>query len=481
MTATPKHDENVDTYSYFGEPIFEYSLAQGIDDGFLAPYRVRRVVLSPDALGWSPSLEQLDLFGKEIPDKLYETPDFERVVSLLARTELAAKHLSDYLAKTDRMAKTIIFCRDQEHADQMRRAMHNANPDLAKRHADYAVRIVSEEGATGKRHLSTFADTERDTPVIATTSQLLSTGVDLPTVRNIVIFRPIGSIELFKQIIGRGTRLFPDDDKLSFDIIDYSGATALFADPAFDGPAERVIEEEIDDEGNVVEEEVVSESEPPFGDEAGASDDDPATGSATIDETDLDDEPFEKFYVDSGDFYVTAEAHYQLDPTTGKLRLVQYRDYVVETVRSLCKSAKKLRKRWSDEDQRAALVTSLEGRGIDPSELGERMGMADADPLDLLVHLAWNKPLRSRAERARRVRKEHADFFAEHQAAAREVLEELLDKYTEHGPAELEDLAVLRLLPLAHRGSPAEIAGLFGGNDGLHHAVGTLRSYLYAA
>ena len=179
---------------YFGDPVFEYSLAQGIEDGFLAPYRVRRIVLSPDAHGFAPNQGQLDLFGKEIPEGLYTTPDFERVVSLLTRTEAAAKHLTEYLHRTDRWAKTIVFCVDQEHADQMRRALHNANADLAKQHPNYVVRIVSDEGEIGKGHLSDFADTDKDVPVIATTSEMLSTGVDLPTVRNIVLFRPVGSM-----------------------------------------------------------------------------------------------------------------------------------------------------------------------------------------------------------------------------------------------------------------------------------------------
>jgi type I restriction enzyme, R subunit len=214
MTATPKREETVDSYEYFGDPLFEYTLAQGIEDGFLAPYRVCRVVLSPDAHGWSPSEGQLDRFGREIPPGLYTTKEFERVVSLLTRTEEAARHLTKYLCNTDRWAKTIVFCVDQEHADQMRRALHNANADLTRQHPNYVVRIVSEEGKIGKGYLGDFADTEQDVPVIATTSQMLSTGVDLPTVRNIVLFRPIGSLALFKQIIGRDTRLFPDDNAI---------------------------------------------------------------------------------------------------------------------------------------------------------------------------------------------------------------------------------------------------------------------------
>ena len=252
MTATPQKDENRDTYRYFGQPLYEYSLKEGIEDGFLAPYPVRRVVLSPDAYGWGPDQGQLDLYGKEIPPGLYETKDFERVVSLLSRTEAAARHLTDYLHRTDPMAKTIVFCVDSEHANQMRQALVNANTDLVRQHPDYVVRIVALEGDVGMEHLGNFADPESPTPVIATTSKLLSTGVDLPTVKNIVLFKPIGSMVDFKQIIRRGTRLYPDEDKLTFEILDYSGATSLFEDPGFDGPPERVAEEEIGEEGEVI-------------------------------------------------------------------------------------------------------------------------------------------------------------------------------------------------------------------------------------
>jgi type I restriction enzyme R subunit len=250
MTATPLRTETADTYRYFGNPLFEYSLAQGIDDGFLAPYRVHRVVLSPDAMGWSPAPQQLDRYGREIPDGIYTTREFERVVSLLERTRTAARHLTEYLKRTDRFAKTIVFCVDSEHAEQMRMALHEANADLTRQYPHYVARIVSDEGDVGQEHLSSFVDPERVSPAVATTSKLLSTGVDIPTCRNIVLFRPVGSTVEFKQIIGRGTRLFPDQDKLWFQIIDYAGATAHFADPDFDGLPELVTEEEIDEEGN---------------------------------------------------------------------------------------------------------------------------------------------------------------------------------------------------------------------------------------
>jgi type I restriction enzyme R subunit len=471
MTATPKRDETADSYEYFGDPLYEYSLAQGIDDGFLAPYRVRRVVLSPDAHGWAPDQGQLDLFGKEIPEGVYTTKDFERVVSLLTRTEAAAKHLTDYMKRTDRWAKTIVFCVDQEHADQMRRALHNANPDLTKGYPKYVVRIVSDEGEIGKGHLSDFADTETDVPVIATTSQMLSTGVDLPTVSNIVLFRPIGSMAMFKQMIGRGTRLFPDHDKLSFDIIDYSGATGLFEDPEFDGPPERVDLEEIDDEGDVVVDTVVAEPEPPF--DLGES------GDGPVDPEDV--EPQAKFYVDDLEVWVTAEAVYYLDPETERLRLVEYRDFVADTVRTLFPDPKVLRSQWGSRVGRQDVLDALAAHGIDPDDLAERTGLIEADPLDVLVHLAWNQPLATRTHRARRVRKEHAEFFAAYQPEARQVLGELLEKYAEYGIAQLDDLQVLQVPPLSLLGSPTEIAARFGSTGDLRQAVAKLEELLYSA
>ena len=474
MTATPKRDDTVDTYDYFGSSLYEYSLAQGIDDGFLAPYRVRRVVLSPDAHGWAPDQGQLDLFGKEIPRDLYTTKDFERVVSLLTRTDAAAKHLSDFMARTDgRMGKTIVFCVNKEHADQMRRALHNANSDLTKQYPNYVVRIVADEGDIGKGHLSDFVDPEKATPVLATTSQLLSTGVDIQTLRNVVLFRTIGSMSLFKQIIGRGTRLFPDDDKLSFDIIDYSGATALFEDPEFDGPPERVDREEVDGAGNVVQETVVEELQPEYDDGRQPADE-------TFDPADLP-EPRAKLYVDDGEVWVTAEALYQLDPTTDRLRLIEYRDYVIDTVRTLYPDPIALRSSWASGPGRHDVVEALAARGIDAAELADRAGLGEADPIDVLVHLAWNQPLASRTDRVRRVRKEHADFFEHFRPEARDVLDELLAKYAEHGVDQLDDLAVLQVPPLSELGSPAELAARFGGVEELRAAVARLQDHLYAA
>jgi type I restriction enzyme R subunit len=281
----------------------------------------------------------------------------------------------------------------------------------------------------------------------------------------------------FKQIIGRGTRLFPDEDKLSFDIIDYSGATALFNDPEFDGPPEQVVREEIDDEGNVTEDTVVEEPEPifePTGSPVG-------TAGLQISPDDINEEPLAKFYVDDAEVWVTAEAIYHLDPVTERLRLVEYRDFVAETVRSLFPDPIVLRSKWATRVGRLDVLDALEAHGIEADDLTERTSLTEADPLDVLVHLAWNQPLATRAERARRVKRDHEVFFEAFQPAAREVLAYLLDKYAEQGISELDDLGVLEVPPLSSLGTPAEIASRFGSADALRSAVSRLGELVYVA
>jgi type I restriction enzyme R subunit len=276
---------------------------------------------------------------------------------------------------------------------------------------------------------------------------------------------------MFKQMIGRGTRLFPDHDKLSFDIIDYSGATGLFEDPEFDGPPERVDFEEIDDEGDVVVDTVVEEPEPAFDLEE--------SSDGPVDPQDV--EPQAKFYVDDLEVWVTAEAVYYLDPEIERLRLVEYRDFVADTVRTLFPDPKVLRSQWGSRVRRQDVLDALAAHGIDPDDLAERTGLIEADPLDVLVHLAWNQPLATRTDRARRVRKEHAEFFAAYQPEARQVLGELLEKYAEYGIAQLDDLQVLQVPPLSLLGSPTEIAARFGSTGDLRQAVAKLEELLYSA
>jgi type I restriction enzyme R subunit len=403
MTATPLREDNRDTYRYFGAPIYTYSLRDGIEDGFLAPYRVHRAFTPWDAVGWRPSEGELDRYGREIPDDEYQTKDFERVVALKARTEAVARHLTAHLKKTDRFGKTIVFCVDQEHALDMRQALINLNQDLVREHPNYVERVTSDEGDIGRGHLSNFQDLEKQTPVILTTSQLLTTGVDAPTCRNIVLVRVINSMTEFKQIIGRGTRVRDDYGKLFFTILDYTGAaTRLFADPDFDGEPVRAIEETIDEEGETVpgtEAEVSPEETTDEGDD----------GPAII--IDEEERGRRKFYFDGDHVEVVGEVVYDLDADGKKLSVIKLTDYAGQKVRTLFPLAADLRRRWADPGERSEIIDMLTERGIDFDTLAASANQPDADPFDLLCHLAYNSPLRTRRERAELLRRDRTDFF----------------------------------------------------------------------
>src|ERR1035437_6292561 len=378
LTATPLRDDNKDTYAYFGNPLYTYSLRQGIEDGFLAPYRVHRIVTTWDAAGWRPTKGELDRYGREVPDDEYQTKDFERVVSLKARTEAVARHLTNYLKATNRFAKTIVFCVDQEHASEMRAALNNLNADLVQKYPDYVCRVTSDEGDVGAGHLSRFQELETTTPVILTTSQLLTTGVDAPLVKNIVLVRVIGSLVEFKQIIGRGTRVRDDYDKLFFDILDYTGtATRLFADPDFDGEPAFVSQEEIDAAGNVTKMSYSDGEAPP----SDLDDIETTYGSGVI--VDPPNPERRKFYVDGGQVTIAAHLVYELDDAGKQLSVVQLTDYASEKIRTLNRSVDELRNAWRTSATRADLLSSLAERGIDIDSLAAAAKLPDADPLDL--------------------------------------------------------------------------------------------------
>jgi type I restriction enzyme R subunit len=471
MTATPLRDDNRATYRYFGNPVYQYSLKQGIEDGFLAPYRVHRIMTTADAAGWRPSTGQLDRFGREVPDEDYHTKDFEKTVALRSRTEAIARHLTDFLKGTDRFAKTIVFCVDQEHADEMRRALNNLNADLAQKYPDYVCRVTADEGHIGRGHLSRFQELETHTPTILTTSQLLTTGVDAPTCKNVVLARVVGSMSEFKQIIGRGTRVRDDYGKLFFSILDYTGsATRLFADPEFDGDPALITEEEIDAHG----ESVTTTYEPPE-ESAGVSRDE-------SEEYDAEERgPRRKYYVDGGQVEIAAHLVHEFDSDGRQLRVVKFTDYAAEKVRTLYPSAAEMRERWADPERRSEIITLLEERGIDFDELASASNHPEADPFDLLCHLAFNAPLRTRRERADRLRNEKKDFFDYYGPEARTILNELLEKYAEHGTAQFVIPDVLKVPPLSEHGNVREIAGLFGGAQELRDAVYELQRLLYAA
>lgn len=475
MTATPLREDNRDTYSYFGVPLYTYSLAQGIADGFLAPYRVHRVVTDYDAAGWRPTKGELDRFGREIPDDEYHTKDFERVVALRARTEAIARHLTHFLAQTDRFAKTIVFCVDQEHASEMRRALANLNADLVANYPDYACRVTADEGDIGKGKLSRFQDVETKVPVVLTTSQLLTTGVDAPTCKNVVLARVVGSMTEFKQIIGRGTRLREDYGKLFFNILDYTGtATEKFADPDFDGEPTAETITEINAEGEIVTTQEEENPTPEAPDEIETE----TEGGLPPDE-----EPGEprKLYVDGGAVEVVAHLVYELDTDGKRLTCKKLTDWTGEKVRTLYPTAASFRADWVLADKRQAIVEALAERGIDLESLAEEAGRPEDDPFDLLCHLAWNAPLRTRRERAERLKRDRIDFFDRYGGDARTVLEALLEKYAEHGAAQFVLPGILKVPPLAGFGNPSEIARRFGGPDKLRDAVNEMSGLLYAA
>lgn len=472
MTATPLREDNRDTYSYFGTPLFQYSLRQGIEDGFLAPYRVHRVITTFDAAGWRPNAGETDRMGREIPDREYTTKDFERVVALRARTNAIATHLTEFLKNTDRFGKTIVFCVDQEHADEMRRVLSNLNVDLVQKHPDFVCRVTADEGDVGRGHLSRFQELEKLTPVVLTTSQLLTTGVDAPTVKNVALVRVVGSMSEFKQMIGRGTRVRDDYGKLFFNILDYTGsATTLFADPDFDGEPTRVSEEQIDEEGKPKPQRL-AEPEPEDSSEPGPS---------LLSPEDEEGSERRKYYFDGGQVQVAAHLVYELDPEGKQLRVVQFTDYTAERVRTLFPTAAELREAWADPEKRADIIERLAERGIDFDELTKVTSQPDADPFDLLCHVAYSAPLRTRRERADRVRKERREFLEKHTGTARQVLEELLEKYAEHGTAQFVLPDVLQVPPISDHGNVIEIAKYFGGTDKLREAIHELQTILYAA
>ncbi len=476
MTAAPLREDNRDTYRYFGNPVYTYSLRQGIDDGFLAPYRVHRVITTYDAAGWRPSKGDLDRYGREIPNEEYHTPDFERIVALRARTEAVSRHLTEFLKKNDPFAKTIIFCVDQEHADEMRRALNNLNSELVQKYPDYVCRVTADEGQTGRGHLSRFQELETVTPVIVTTSKLLTTGVDVQTCKNVALVRVINSMTEFKQIIGRGTRVRDDYDKFFFNILDYTGsATRLFADPEFDGEPALLTEEEINERGElipntyeVVEGELVV-PEPEMEWEVTPTIPDDSEGQRR------------KYYFDGGHVEIAAHLVYELDTDGRQLRVVKFTDYTAEKVRTLYPSAIELRRRWENPEQRSEVIALLEERGIDFEELASATNQPEADPFDLLCHIAYNAPLRTRRERADRLRKDKKDFFDQYGPETKMILNELLDKYSDYGTAQFIIPDVLKVPPISNHGNVIEIANLFGGVEKLKEAVNQLQTLLYAA
>jgi type I restriction enzyme R subunit len=473
LTATPLRDDNIDTYRYFGNPLYEYSLKQGIEDGFLAPYIVHRVITNIDAAGFEPEHGQLDDYGNPIPEGIYSTSDFERIISILPRTKAVARHLYEFMQKNGKADKTIVFCVNQEHADHFRREISNLNRDLIQEYPEYAVRIVSEEGDTGKGYLSRFMDIDENVPVIVTTSKLLSTGVDVPTCKNIVIFRIINSATEFKQIIGRGTRVREDKEKLFFTILDYTGsATRQFADPDFDGMPPLIAEEEIDNNGDVVEfMEWQSEN---------MEEDLKIEHQGTGEEISELPEHNNKFYLSEGVKVIISVETVQIRDASGRLRTVQFNQYAKEQITMLFLSINEFRSKWNNLEERRKILTELESRGISIEQLTEISKQKETDLFDLICFVAYDlKPL-TRRQRADLLLKNKPDFFASYSLKAREVLTLIIEKYIDFGLSEIRPNIVLAP-PISQIGNSSEIASEFGGIEQFIKAIDELQILLYAA
>jgi len=463
LTATPKETEEVSNIEYFGDPLYTYSLRQGIADGFLAPYKVVRIGLDKDLDGWRPEQGKLDKYGHEIEDREYNDLDYDRNLILEKRTERVAAKITEFLKAHNRYAKTIVFCENIDHAERTRQALVNANPDLAAANSRYVMRITGDNDE-GKAQLDNFIDPESPFPVIATTSRLMTTGVDAQNCELIVLDRRINSMTEFKQIIGRGTRINEDYNKLYFTIMDFKRATALFADPDFDGEPVQIYE---------------PGSEEPL-DPPEDSDDYPSgTGS---DESGEISEPSpgepggpSKYYVDDVEVTVATERVQYLD-ADGRLITESLRDYTRKTVRKAYTSLDAFLNAWDDAERKQAIVDELAGQGVFLDELAEQVGR-DYDPFDLVCHVAFDQPPLTRRERADKVRKRHV--FGKYGETSRAVLDALLDKYADSGLRSVESLEILKVDPLSRFGTPIEIVKLFGGKQNYLAAIRELENQLY--
>ena len=475
LTATPKETKDISNTDYFGEPVYTYSLRQGIEDGYLAPYKVIRVDLDKDTFGWRPPEGMTDKLGHVIEDRVYNAVDMNRKLVLEARDEVVAAKITEYLKATDRFAKTIVFCEDIDHASRMRQALSNANADISKDHPKYVVQITGDN-PEGKLELDNFIDPEKTYPVIATTAKLMSTGVDAQTCKLIVLDQNIKSMTLFKQIIGRGTRLREDLGKTWFTILDFKRATDIFADKDFDGDPVQIYEPRGDEPVDPPE----PPADPPPDAGATAPGEWPAgpltTGPGEGGEA--GGGPEVKRYIVGGRVTVAvARERVQYLNAQGKLITESLRDYTRINLTRRYDSLDKFLQAWSDADRKAALLQELENQGVLLDALADEVGR-DLDPFDLLLYVAWNMPPLTRRERASRVKKRNV--FTQYGPVARQVIAALIDKYADEGVQTIESMDVLNVPPLTDLGSPVELVRSFGGRDRYLQALQLLERELYA-
>lgn len=477
LTATPKETKEVSNIDYFGDPIYTYSLRQGIDDGFLAPYKVVRIDFDRDLTGWRPDRGMIDKYGNEIEDRIYNQKDFDKTLVLEQRTQLVAKKITEFLQQTNRFDKAIVFCENIDHAERMRQALVNENADLVAQNSKYVMRITGDN-EEGKAELDNFIFPESKYPVIATTSKLMTTGVDAQTCKLIVLDQRIQSMTEFKQIIGRGTRINEDYGKYYFTIIDFKKATELFADPDFDGDPVQIYEPRGDE----------SPVPPDVPDEADCGDGfvypEPVEGQEwpVVSEPGPGEAGAVRRYVVSNVAVTVAAERVQYFDAAGRLITESLKDYTRKALAREYTSLDAFLRRWSSTEKKQAIIDELSEQGVFFDALADEIGRQSGkafDPFDLVCHVAWDMPPLTRKERAEQVKKRN--YFTRYGEQARRVLEALLDKYADEGVAHIEETQILTIAPFTEFGTPLEIIRAFGGLDQYQQAVNELEQALYSA
>ncbi len=490
LTATPKETKETSNSAYFGDPLYTYSLKEGIDDGFLAPYKVIRVDFDVDLQGWRPVKGQVDKYGQEIPDRIYNQIDFDRHLIIDERTDLVAKIITDHLKHTDPMAKTIVFCNDIDHADRMRRAIANCCPEQMAKNDKYVMKITGDE-EEGKAQLDNFINPKKAYPVIATTSELMTTGVDAKTCKLIVLDASIKSMTKFKQIIGRGTRIDDRYGKLWFSIMDFKKATELFADKQFDGTPEQVKitkASDFDSEdgflNDIVEgiDEADSSTENGFGDEIDTNTIQKAKTPYERENPQLGDEVQEtrKYYVNGVNVSVTAKRVQYLDGD-GKLVTESFKDYTRKALAKQFTSLDDFRKKWHSTKRKQAVIDELAELGVIWEALEQEVGK-DMDPFDMICHVVYDQPPLTRKERVEKVKKRNyfTKYGTKYGEVGQQVLNNLLDKYADEGVCEIENITILKVAPFSDLGRPLEIIkNGFGDKNTYLNAVDELEAEIY--
>lgn len=476
LTATPKETKDISNIDYFGDPIYTYSLKQGIDDGFLAPYKVVRIDLDKDLTGWRPEKGMLDKFGFEIDDRIYNQQDFDKTLVLEKRTQLVAKKITEFLKQTHRFDKTIVFCENIDHAERLRQALVNENADLVAQNSKYIMRITGDN-EEGKAELDNFIFPESKYPVIAITSKLMTTGVDAQTCKLIVLDQRIQSMTEFKQIIGRGTRINEDYGKYYFTILDFKKATELFADPDFDGDPVQIYEPQGND--SPVPPEIPVEDADGTGMIYPMADANQAWTGAMEPDQEEDGYRIRRFVVANVEVKVAAERVQYFD-AAGRLITESLKDYTRKAVAKEYASLDDFLRRWNSAEKKQAIIDELAEQGVFFDALADEIGQQSGkvfDPFDLVCHVAWDMPPLTRKERSEQVKKR--DYFTRYGEQARRVLEALLDKYADGGVVQIEETQILTIAPFTEFGTPMEIIRVFGGLDQYQQAIHDLESALY--